>query len=218
MAFPTTPVLDSFNRANAILTSGNWGLVNINGAGAEIVSNAVTGNSGGGSGWSYWTPTMFRRDSEAFFTLTTKWLTDGQGAALMLNLQTPSVSPDVSGYFLTIYGSAGDIAEIYRIDASVFTKLGATATGLSIAAGDKFGVCNLGGTLNMYQFTAGAWNQTPIISRSDSTYGDGYIGLEIDSNLIVVDDFGGGGVVTGFKREAHRPFPFKPGSSNLSRF
>jgi glucose/arabinose dehydrogenase len=65
-AFPTTGVLDNFNRANGAL-GGNWGDSNVS---IVISANAIK-QSGTGWGDAVWTGSTFAADQEAFVKLST---------------------------------------------------------------------------------------------------------------------------------------------------
>src|SRR6185295_8530517 len=78
--FPSTGVLDSFDRSNGVI-GGNWSGAT---AGYTIGSNQLDVNMGGDI---YWNPNQFAADQEAYITLTT---TDPADAEIDLLLKAQS--------------------------------------------------------------------------------------------------------------------------------
>lgn len=192
MAFPTTGLLDAFNRANENPLTGALGSGPIIPAAPrlQIVTNQVT--SVGATGSAY-TGTSYGPDAEAFCTVAVK-PTNTNAINLALRLVTPNTA-SWKGYWLSVKAQAGtDTWEIYRVDNGTFTLLGSTVTGPEFTAGDKIGFQATGSTLTGFAFQASAWSQ--IIQRSDATYGAaGPIGVQIDDTTGAIDDFSGGTVV-----------------------
>lgn len=219
MSVPTTTIISTFTGADVspLSEGGVWSVVKLSGGTADLrlVSNAVR-NQPGQQGASCYVAT-YGADQEAYFTMVSKWTTDGVGIFTLNNLQAPAATATVDGYLATSYGSSGDIAEMYRIDNGVFTQLGSTLTGITATAGDKFFTRNLSGTLTFSQNNGTGW--VTLMTRTDTTYGAGQIGLGCDdTTTISMDDFGGGSIRLTAFTPIHRPFPFKPGSPNISRF
>lgn len=192
---PSTPILDSFNRADETPLSdgGNWAVAQLDPSeiGMKLVSNVIK-NQTGFQGADY-RITSFTANQEAFFTLIGKWSTDGAGFFLLINLQSPTAVATICGYLFTSYGSSGDVAELYRIDNGVLTLLGATVTGIAITVGDRFVARNRAGVLTFYQNKGSGWK--PLLVRNDTTYGAGFIGLGCDDNVAIsLGVFGGGSV------------------------
>ena len=189
--FPTTGLLDNFNRANqgpppsASWSTDIWGE---SAGGLRVVSNQCADEAGdGGDGW--WNAATHGPNSEAYCDLST--------ADLWLEVYARLISPGTAGldgYFLQILPAAGDEdARIFRIDNAIETQLGATYTAGTYGSGNQIGFELIGGTLTAYQNT-GSW--TPLFSRSDSAYGSaGYIGLSQGRGTARFDNLGGGTVV-----------------------
>lgn len=204
MFLPSTPILDQFNRADEILSSGNWAFMNFAPLPLELVSNVVQSNHSV-SGSSYWAASQFAGSQEAFVKLNTKWSVDGFGIALWTNLQTPGTS-GIDGYLFTVGGSAGgDVSEIYRIDNGGLTQLGATVTGVTFSASDFFLARNQRGSLTFWQAPLGNWAAAKVLmTRADATYGTGYIGLSVDDDTFSVDNFGGGAIAEPRRTDARQ--------------
>lgn len=194
MAFPTTGILDDFNRSDeGPPPSANWGddPYNADEPGLEVVSNQVRG-----SAWelcsSYWSAGMFGEDSEVYVTVVDLPY-DNTEIGLGCRIQNPD-SATINGYFLDIvhYTSDSDEWRLYRIVNDVWTVLGSMVE-QNLAAGNKIGLEAIGGTIKGYLYSGGSWNE--IISRTDSNVtGAGYVALTIQNADRDCDDFGGGTV------------------------
>ncbi len=186
MSGPTTSVLDDFNRSNTgPPPSTNWTTLF---SGHKVVSNACVGN-GSVDNISYWNVSTFGADCEAYRTISTK---PPNGNYIQLHLRFKDMTLGTTdGYVLSCIPQAGtDIWRIYRLDNSVLTQLGADITS-ELTAGDKMLFTAIGSTLEVWQYTSGAW--VSLGSRTDATYGAaGYIGIGDYTTGCVSDDFGGG--------------------------
>lgn len=194
-AFPSTSILDNFNRANEnpLSGGGNWTGPVETGAGKNqlrLVSNAVTGDTSGTS-QSYWVATTFNADQEVYAALDTKFTTGS--VYFWLNLQSPGTS-GVDGYFAGIFNDGSDKTGLYRVTDQSFVATVYEVT-TTIADGDMWGVRNSGGTFTTYRKpSGGSWAAVSGASGTDTTYGAGYIGLGCDRNVESWGDFGGGNV------------------------
>jgi hypothetical protein len=199
MAFPTTGVLDSFNRADEGPPMTGWTTGYKGGTnGLKVVSNQCQGNvlTAMNDGW--WNAQQYGPDCEAYFTVITKPLA-GDQLEIYGRLQTPG-SAAVDGYLARILANAGIGArcQLYRVDNGVATSIATEVSGLpDIASGDLYGLEIIGSTINLYRNIGGAgWNLK--MTATDATYtGAGYLGAGIwNSNTATIDDFGGGTAVT----------------------
>ena len=185
MAFPTTSLLDDFDRANTgPPPSASWGGPVLPGnSGAKVLSNQLV--TAGGSGECYWL-TSFGPDSECYITIGTL----GTGFGLYLRVNNPNTGT-MTGYYADIYANTIDV---YRMDNAGYNQLGASIA-TTTSAGDTFGLEMIGATLTVYRKpSAGAWGS--IGSRTDATYGAaGAVGVLLGSANL--DNFGGGTVTTG---------------------
>lgn len=195
MAFPTTGILDDFNRANeGPPPSASWVSTGIYDAtpGVSVVSNTLadSGTFVGGA-WG----TQFGPDSEIFLTVTTL-MDDGLELRLWLRGQQIGNSTTVDGYFIIFNRQdvlPGIRYRFIREDNGTGTQLGAFVDDTSgvLATGTKFGVDMSGSTITGYANRSGSW--TTVDTRTDTTYSaSGYIGLSTSSSAGRYDDFGGG--------------------------
>ncbi len=111
MAFPTTSVLDDFNRAdeNPLSGGGNWALLNSLGAPLKSVSNQV-GESTNALNESYWAASNFGPDCEVFCTFSVVPTAAG-GMRLYVRIQGEGGASTWDGYSLRtswVTGGAND--------------------------------------------------------------------------------------------------------------
>ena len=201
MAFPTTSVLDDFNRADGDLGS-NW-TEGTFGGGDEyrILSNTVVGQTDQQVDSAYWNPSTFGADTEAFVTFAVLPFEAGDRNSLVLRLD-PSGDTTWDGYILDLrpQNTQADYQFfIQEVTNSTKTQLGA-AVNVTISAGHKMGFEAIGSTLKGYQHNGTSWSE--IRSRTDTTHtAAGNIGItgEFDNNndRPKYDDFGGGTVAAG---------------------
>lgn len=181
MAFPTTPVLDDINRADADPISGNWVITAWPGRGIQIVSNQIKQSVF--QGLAVWDD-LFDADQEVYYTLPAISVT----STTFLYARTNDFSVGAGDAYCYLVNNG---SSLNRIDNGVFTQLGSTMT-ITIVIGDKFGLSVIGTTLTAYRKpSAGSWG--PIDTRTDSTYSAaGYISCSSNTSADRMDDFGGG--------------------------
>ena len=194
MAFPTTGILDNFNRSNtgpppsaswSSMWSGSFGQF-------EVASNqcAVDGLINGYAA-NYWNVATYGADAEAYATIVTK-PANGTSFLIIVRGQNLAVAtPD--GYILDIGIASGtDVIYLKRLDDGVIANLDSTSQ--EISAGDSVGISAVGNVVKAWHKpAAGSW--TEKLSVTDSTYSSaGHIAILTTSAATVIDDFGGGKV------------------------
>ena len=197
MAFPTTGLLDDFNRvAENPLANGTWSTPIRSGEGTMAVGSGGSANAiikgSGTTGSSYWSAATFGPDSEVFCLMSA---VPGDNDWVQLYARTVDLGlTTLDGYNLTAFKRSGaDEWQIRRVDNGTDTVLGATAT-QEYANGDSIGFEIIGSTLTGYIKTAGVWSA--VLSRTDATYSAaGNIGIRSPTTVGVEDDFSGGTVV-----------------------
>lgn len=181
MVFPTTPVLDDFNRADqGPPPSSSWtdGFLAINGL--AVISNQCGAPANFGN--SYWNPATFGPDCEVFATVAAH----SSFPKVWARLKEPG-SDTVDGYCLS--ASSTDWT-FFRVDNGVLTQIGAALTGVGCANGDQVGLRIVGSKLTAYK------NGVLVGTETDATYpAAGFIGLNGQTSAIRWDDFGGGAYV-----------------------
>ena len=190
MAFPTTPILDNFNRADTgPPPSGNWTslVFAADTSGMSVASNQLaTGVTVPSS--AYWSASQYGPACEVYITITVEAISGA--TRLFLRLANPGSVGATNGYAFTVSSVLSLL--IQRYDNDVATQLGATVSG-NVQAGDSVGLSIGTSDLNMwYNQAGGGW--TNLTSRSDSTYtAAGYLGVRESVDLTArFDNFGGG--------------------------
>lgn len=190
MPGPSTSVLDSFTRAdeNPLSGGGNWFGPVLSGQNQlKLVSNQIASTSGVTRGSGYWTPSIYT-DSEAFMTFSTVPTTDGAGVYVRL---TSPGSGSASGYMGWFFPGSG--FRLWRLDNGTLNVIGGYSGSTTLAAGDKIWLRATGSSIVLAQFHSGSW--TDVVTVTDSTYTQGYIGIfgAADTGWRS-DDFGGGSI------------------------
>lgn len=199
MPFPTTPILDDFNRADGVpsFTGGGWTnqIEGANSGTLTINTNqlAVSTNGVGESSSAWYSASTYGPDCQVYCTVPVQ-PGNGNPMELYARVQSPG-SAAQDGYGVYLWQDAGtDFFDVARTDNGVRTVLGATIP-QEYAAGDSFGMSVIGSTIEVwYRSGAGAW--TSKGTRTDSTYStSGYFGVGMWFGTGRVDDFGGGTIV-----------------------
>ncbi len=195
-AFPTTGVLDDFNRADqGPPPSANWSQSWL-GNGWKVISNQAGVNVDAANNGDYWNVSPYGPDTEVLVTLasipSTGWF---RYAELQARLAQPTSSATVDGYALALFGDSVGVPRLhakYRIDNGAYTQLGATVT-QDVASGASIGLELVGSTIQEYfRPPGGSWSAlgAPV---TDGTYtAAGFLGMASNSSVLRVDDFGGG--------------------------
>jgi PKD repeat protein len=186
-SFPSTPVLDNFNRADGPV-GGNWSGAT---SGYAIAANKLDVTSGGDV---YWGATAYGSDQEVYVTLSTV----DNGASeidLLLKAQDPSFYG--GGVLEILYDPNQQVVQVWTFtNAQGWVQHGANMPA-TFVNGDQFGArATAGGLVQVYKNTT-LLGSADITSWPFATSG-GYIGLwMLNANNAVLDDFGGGNSGTG---------------------
>lgn len=191
--FPTTPILDTFNRpAEGPPPSADWTTAFIEDGtdGLKVVANQLRGN-GSLSNEGYWNA-IFGPDTECHLKVPTM----GDTLYLYLFLRLINIGSGTTDGYLMRFDkeAANDEWNIGRIDNSNVTFLHAGVQ-QEFVPGDSLGFEAIDDVLTAYyKPAAGAWQS--VLSVSDATYGAaGRIGVMLRGGTMIADDFGGGTVV-----------------------
>ncbi len=199
-AFPDTPILDAFNRANEdpLSGSGNWagpilpGMAQMKGVSNALMQSTLVPSA---SGSSYWAASTFSGSVQAYSTIPTWWANASSDFWLWCQGANENTA-SADGYQL--YVPHGGNWLVVRVDNTVGTQLGAALGTQTVNSGDGIGLdCGGTGTLQAWYHAALASTWSTLgTSRSDTTYTSGHIGVSkgfVDTTS-VLDDFGGGTV------------------------
>lgn len=193
MAFPTTPVLDNFNRANEnpLSGGGNW-LGPLFGSGPQLLlaSNQVDTAVSEQRGSSYWSAS-FAADQEVYC--------DVPAIEQVVGLSFRQVNTGGatrSGYHVEVVSLSGPgNILVSRTDNDSDTALGVSMSA-NLNASDGIGVSIVGSTISVYTKISGTWSL--LGTRTDSTYTSGGV-VGIDTSTFgpsgQIDNFGGGDFV-----------------------
>lgn len=200
MAFPTTSVLDNFNRADNADLGANWTTPVLSGDSNIRITSNQAGYHVADAAFrdEYWNVETFGPDCETFCTVSDKQSTNDRLIwYTFLRVVDPGLSTVDGYYFEMVLRSGNDDGGIYRLDNGAFTQLGATIT-QEITQGDGLGLEAIGSTIQAYRRSAGSWSS--LASRTDSTYtAAGNVGIGVhgdDTGVVAIDDWGGGTVVS----------------------
>jgi WD40 repeat protein len=179
--FPTTGILDNFNRANGPVGS-NWA---DNTNSYTVVSNQLNVGNGG---TLYWNAASFGANQEVYVTFKAIAASASE-IDLLLKRQGAGWTDGVIEVF---YNPASSTVQVVTYKpAQGWVQRGANISA-TFAVGDRFGArAKANGTVEVYK------NGTLLGSRDVTAWPDyassGYIGLwNVSANTTVLDDFGGG--------------------------
>lgn len=185
-SFPSTGVLDDFNRADGALGT-NWN----GGSGAQISSNRVLLDTAAGVNNVLWNQTAFGSNQEAYFTIT-----DLNVASTSTNLSVlvkkQSNDTGSNNYIKLRFIPATSDVEIWVVDSGGSRKVWVDKN-FSVHVGDVVGVRVEGMDLKVY--VNGTLLHTQDISSYEYVTSSGYIGFRYQiasGDTLGIDDFGGG--------------------------
>jgi hypothetical protein len=193
MAFPTTSVLDDFNRADeSPLGNSTWAGPVINGGPQlKLASNQVESVTTEARGSSYWS-SSFSADQEVYADIV--------ALDQVMSLYGRTIDPGATtrdGYQVVITSLTGpDNIVLNRVDDETATQLGASMSS-TLSANDAIGLECSGSNISVYTRVSGTWGL--VATRVDATYASGGV-IGIDSSSFSaggkIDNFGGGNIVT----------------------
>lgn len=197
MAFPTTGVLDDFNRADAANLGANWATFVLGDADMRVISNQAGGGANGNWTGNVWNSAV-GADQEAYATLGGTMA--GVSFAVYVRVQEYGTStPD--GYAVEYNptragGAAIRLVKLNNNSAQGLAGANGEWTLISLVAGDSIGVEIVGSVLRgFYKQGAGAWVE--FNTATDAAYSTGdRIAMEINASTGRFDNFGGGTVAT----------------------
>jgi hypothetical protein len=189
VAFPTTPILDDFNRANSPSLGVNWTQAAGN---TEVAGNACIA-TGGGANAVLWAPTTFGPNFESYYTISTA-IPDGNSIAV-----GAIRNGTFNGYATVLDAFAGnDTVKIERYTGGAPTVLVANGDH-ALAVGDIVGYWCNGTTHQSWIRKSGIW--TLVHNISDSMY-TGNTDFRLLLTMVrtqptsgAIDDYGGGNEV-----------------------
>jgi hypothetical protein len=190
--FPTTGILDNFNRANADPLDGNWSAA-LGFNGLALTSNQVQSPTTSYED-AYWTAANFGPNMEVYATIATKG-GNGHEVSFYARLINPASSTTADGYnFWSQVMGGTDIHAFYRLDNNGFTQIGSDIS-MEIASGDKLGGESIGSTHTYYRHNGTSWSA--LGTWTDGTYtAVGALAIECENTTWRLDDVGGGTIIS----------------------
>lgn len=190
MAFPTTPILDTFAGADESPITTNWsgpiypGLDQMRRLSGQLAAPATS------FGGSWYDIATYGPDCEIYITIQTLGA-DGNSVFLYartLNLNTTSLD----GYSLHFETRSGaDFFRLIQMTDGGDTIIDSDDT-ISWSAGDSLGMACIGSNIQGWRKpVAGSWTQ--VLDATDTVYpGAGFLAVAADADTFRLDDFGGG--------------------------
>ena len=186
--FPSTGIVDSFNRANSSNIGTNW---TGSKSGYRIVSNKL---DAGSTSDIYWRPVTYGPSQEVYVTIAT---IDPTGLEIGLILKAQSRTGLGAGLLNVFYSPGDKTIQLWTYTSGVGWREQQPRVAAALANGDRLGAQALAnGSVNVYVngTVRGAWN----VAAWPYAASGGYIGIfTLDAPGAVLDDFGGGTVGTG---------------------
>ena len=187
--FPSTSILDSFNRANGSIGSSWSGYTSK----YHITSSQMTVDYNGSNSDIYWN-NSFGANQEAYVTFTD---IDTSASEQDLLLKSQSNTTWGDGVLEVLYDPTGQTVQVWTYEwPAGWVQYGADIP-VTFVDGDTFGARALAnGTVEVYR------NETLLATRDITSWshyaGGGYIGLWfIGAEDAILDDFGGGTISSG---------------------
>ncbi|GIK40303.1 MAG: hypothetical protein BroJett011_41360 [Chloroflexota bacterium] len=185
--FPSTGVVDNFNRANGSVGSAWSGTT----AGYSISSNQLRVGSSGEQ-HIYWNSASFGADQEAYVSLST---INSSAAEIGLVLKSQSSSGYTAGLIDVVYNPGSQQVQVWTFQSSQsWVQRGANLP-VTFVNGDQFGArAKVNGQVEVYK--NGVLVGTRDVTAWPNYAQGGYIGLFMyDASNTILDNFGGGGSV-----------------------
>lgn len=198
-ALSALPVRDAFATTETPLSGGGaWG--------ALAWDNSTTGHNTGrvSGGWgpyntfptvngAYWTSASFPDTGSGIgvdATLVTNPASSA-GRYFSLHLDMPSPATAHTGYELRFTETSSNVYEVALLKWQAGSKTGlASKTGYSFPVGNHFALVDKGGTVSAWAKTGSEYVQ--LISASDSSFGNGYAGIEGSGSSTRISNFRAG--------------------------
>jgi hypothetical protein len=182
-SFPTTPILDNFNRAGPAAGS-TWSTM-FSGESLFSLLNSQAVAAGGTYAAGAWNAGTFGPNVEVYATMNSD-----VGLNLFARVANPGAT-GISGYTIEFHPNLSAVY-VYRITGGAYSGILGGAISTTFARGARVGMQVTGTTISAWIDTGTGWKL--VGSRTDSTYSQaGYIGAELYGGTNrSLDDLGGG--------------------------
>lgn len=189
MSFPSTSVLDNFNRADGAI-GANWPDKPTSSYSPLTISSNQAAGSVGNNG-SFWI-TSFAGDQEIFTDVPVIPSSAGNTFDIWARGTGLNGSGKLNAY-MGQWAVTGTAMKLFKFVAGAATQLGTTVT-QAMANGDGLGISCVGTTITLWYRSGPAGTWTSVIQVTDSAVsGAGQIGISSQgSSTMRFDNFGGG--------------------------
>lgn len=188
MAFPTTGILDDFNRANEnpLSGGGDWG-DRITNNDLQLLSNRAAGTGANVLNSRFWAADTFGPASEVYCTVPVINVSPDY-LRLWLRLNGAGSAAE-NGYMMQWTNDANGCRIFREASLESYTQIAQNAAARMVAA-DQIGIGAIGSDITVYQ------NGSVVVTVSDATFsGAGQLALGCRSTVFRMADFGGGTIV-----------------------
>ena len=192
MAFPTSSTLDALTRGfESPLGNVTWSSPT-QGTDDFMILPDATGASAHASGVlasSYWSAASFGPDCEVWVKFPTV-ITDSFVTGIMARIINPGASVTAYKLFVALSAGVTTWTLAYLVSGTQTQITTATQT---VSATHGIGLECIGTAIKCYHFNGTSWNQTPIISVTDSNVtAAGRLGIRCNDTSTRIAPFGGG--------------------------
>lgn len=187
--FPTTGILDNFNRANAgPPPSASWENTSWTAYGLSVNSNTCINANYDNDAYATWISATYGNDIEVYVTISSV-VDFGEASVIAITNMA-----EIDGYRAIVSVDA-DTFKLFRLDNGTPTQLGSdyNISG-GLANGDKIGLELTPTSAKAWFYDAGTTTWIEAVSNADTTYRSTATELVLHSWRpdIPLDDFGGG--------------------------
>jgi len=180
-SFPSTSVIDNFDRANEGPPPTGWLELYQNGTtGLAISSNQLAPTIVSDNCSGYWTASTYGPDSEIYAIVANKGAV-GDKIRLWFRTASPGVIADVDGYAVSYSNLSGtDTIAIRKIVNGTSTTISSTIS-QEVANGDGLGMSVVGNDLVLYYKSgSGPWTALTTVTDTSITAA-GYLGVDLST-------------------------------------
>jgi hypothetical protein len=192
MAFPNTPIRDTFDRADGVL-GGNWSSPALGDSASPTIETNLLRFSAAAQSSACWNGNVFA-DGEVYFTVPTLSAV-GDHVRLLGRCDTATLGAQNSYRALWVQSSGDIFLSKFKGGVQQSDVFSGSAV-RTVSAGDSLGMSMAGGLITLwYKAAAGASFSSVISGYDDGALSAGYMGVGAGFGITVeprLNNFGGG--------------------------